>query len=80
MVLTLIIPPVAALAIFLVESALAWEESNIKKRWTVWKIERKIRRKWKGPLTRLVEHMHKQRKDNEKENGETQVEDVGTSS
>lgn len=64
--------------ILLVIEFLFWVGKKIDKfkespRYVAWSIQRKIRKRWRGPIVRIVEHMHNKRKEKAREEDVSEV-------
>ena len=42
-------------------------------RYVAWSIQRQIRKRWRGPIVRIVEHMHNKRKEKAREEDVSEV-------
>lgn len=42
-------------------------------KYVAWSIQRKIRKRWRGPIVRVVEHMHNKRKEKAREEDVSEV-------
>lgn len=60
---SVLLTPILLIIEFMFWAGKKVDEFRESPKYVSWSIQRKIRKRWRGPVVRIVEHMHKKRKE-----------------